>query len=143
MRTPGAHRTLPSYGRLPTSALNSTVLPLPLGPITASELPAGTANDNPRNTTADPNRIARSETSSTLAIAPTMDRVLGIAPGWRATRSPVVRWRVGLRPRGFRDHVERCVAAGNRDRDPGQLSIRFLRRRKLCYSAQRTAFSIN
>src|SRR5215470_20417940 len=109
MRTPGAHRTVPLYGMLPTSALNSTVLPLPLGPITASELPAGTANDSPRNTTADPKWIARSETSRTLAIATTMDRVLGAAPGWRATRCPVVRWRGGLRRLGFRDHVERCV----------------------------------
>lgn len=43
-RTPGARRPVP---RLPTSGRNSMVLPQPSGPITASVLPAGTANDSP------------------------------------------------------------------------------------------------
>ena len=42
IRVPGAQRTVPWCGTAPMSALNSTVLPAPFGPITARALRSGT-----------------------------------------------------------------------------------------------------
>src|SRR6266852_8182104 len=52
----------------PIKALNSTVLPAPLGPIIASDVPRGTPKLRSRITSVVPNRTVRCSTSNALVI---------------------------------------------------------------------------